>query len=183
MSRRESRIIPAHAGFTVPGAESLSGSGDHPRTRGVYSGRGDVGRGYAGSSPHTRGLQGEGVVRGERSGIIPAHAGFTNRRNASRRPVRDHPRTRGVYKAVRIIPIIVSGSSPHTRGLPQTQAVLEHGRRIIPAHAGFTWPAAATTQAPSDHPRTRGVYGPDRPPFRARPGSSPHTRGLPDHGN
>ena len=74
--------------------------------------------------------------------------------------------------------LAVAGSSPHTRGLRGRATVPHPGRRIIPAHAGFTPRAYRPAACTRDHPRTRGVY--KVPPVgRGRfLGSSPHTRGL-----
>ena len=55
--RRVRRIIPARAGFTVPGARCSPPAEDHPRSRGVYAGM------Y--------------MTAEMRTGIIPARAGFT----------------------------------------------------------------------------------------------------------
>ena len=72
--------------------------------------------------------------------------------------VRDHPRTRGVYGPGR------------PEGGP--------GRRIIPAHAGFTTGRSRPTPHRADHPRTRGVYPIATDATSGSYGSSPHTRGL-----
>ena len=71
------RIIPAHAGFTSPQLPTRSGPRDHPRTRGVYLPSPSSQVTYEGSSPHTRGLPGDGGGGLTGKGIIPAHAGFT----------------------------------------------------------------------------------------------------------
>ena len=155
---RWSRIIPAHAGFTLPGQVARSGQQDHPRTRGVYRASGASQDLSPGSSPHTRGLPAVCVWDGGQGGIIPAHAGFTSPPLVGVRGCEDHPRTRGVY------PIAVAttsgsyGSSPHTRGL-RVRA------------------APARPSAP-DHPRTRGVYIVIVLASPHTRGSSPHTRGL-----
>ena len=132
------RIIPARAGFTQNPRWTSSSRRDHPRSRGVYSdnmpdgvdirdhprsrgvygwadGGGPV---TVGSSPLARGLRVSGPPRWPSSGIIPARAGFTCGRRRRRRRRRDHPRSRGVYGFVR--------------------DRRRHGRRIIPARAGFT---------------------------------------------
>ena len=91
----------------------------------------------------------------------------------------DHPRTRGVYGRVTSITTRRGGSSPHTRGLHDYTVWPAGTEGIIPAHAGFTPPAASHSWYTTDHPRTRGVYSWH---FAFRPaiaGSSPHTRGLP----
>ena len=70
-------IIPARAGFTALVAVVALGSGDHPRSRGVYSFNGaDLDR-TRGSSPLARGLQFVYHQWYEARRIIPARAGFT----------------------------------------------------------------------------------------------------------
>ena len=71
--------------------------------------------------------------------IIPAHAGFTATSDVEMPWNGDHPRTRGVYSARKHSGNTLLGSSPHTRGLRNFPASSLHLRRIIPAHAGFTW--------------------------------------------
>ena len=73
----------------------------------------------------------------------------------------------------------LKGSSPLARGLPGQGDDLRPGQGIIPARAGFTGGYGFDLPAPSDHPRSRGVYddGP-RQHLPAR-GSSPLARGLP----
>ena len=117
------RIIPAHAGFTWGGAARGGCSVDHPRTRGVY-------------------LRAVACVR-RRVWIIPAHAGFTSSSTPPTRSRTDHPRTRGVYAMIALTIVLMAGSSPHTRGLLLVPPVLVEGDGIIPAHAGFTRPAAS----------------------------------------
>ena len=152
---------------------------DHPRTRGVYyasSCRGDASRG---SSPHTRGLLISVISVSVRSGIIPAHAGFTHLSSSSAGAVWDHPRTRGVYTARSRTVVGTWGSSPHTRGLRDSRSGPRFLSGIIPAHAGFTPGGADAHAGPRDHPRTRGVYGVVGGAAQLVGGSSPHTRGLP----
>ena len=152
------RIIPAHAGFTLPGVSYALSTSDHPRTRGVYETPLGEYIHTSGSSPHTRGLQ--ALVRriSAAQGIIPAHAGFTRSRPRRRGGGRDHPRTRGVYSGAEQPTRQLVGSSPHTRGLPDGRLAQAVGRGIIPAHAGFTSRALRHAARLRDHPRTRGVY-------------------------
>ena len=134
---RITRIIPAHAGFTLPRA-----------ARGLSPG----------SSPHTRGLLWTGKDDTITPRIIPAHAGFTVPVVGEERTVRDHPRTRGVYFPGLGLYAYPFGSSPHTRGLLVQELDSLFMRGIIPAHAGFTYLCDASVQGKWDHPRTRGVY-------------------------
>ena len=172
-------IIPAHAGFTRGSPPSDSWAGDHPRTRGVYTREpGSTGSAF-GSSPHTRGLRAAQAAGPAREGIIPAHAGFTCAGWACARARADHPRTRGVYSPMRVDRSDRNGSSPHTRGLHRDRQAPAWPRRIIPAHAGFTFVDERHWQDRRDHPRTRGVYIRGRRFRTSIAGSSPHTRGLP----
>ena len=132
--------------------------GDHPRTRGVYG-------------------DGQGEAVGELR-IIPAHAGFTARFLRKSSHWGDHPRTRGVYVPLPQDHAAVTGSSPHTRGLPNRPLSVDFADGIIPAHAGFTPRTSARRPWWADHPRTRGVYWAAYRPGRWTWGSSPHTRGL-----
>ena len=151
-------IIPAHAGFTRRGGVLVTGPGDHPRTRGVYIGMYITIFRFVGSSPHTRGLPQHLRARHHRTGIIPAHAGFTTPSSRPAPSSPDHPRTRGVYLHWPFSLTAPWGSSPHTRGLLHTQGRQRAGQRIIPAHAGFTVTRCTTRLVTGDHPRTRGVY-------------------------
>ena len=151
---------------------------DHPRTRGVYSSTRSTCRAWRGSSPHTRGLQ--RILRTPKrpSGIIPAHAGFTQGECGAYADKEDHPRTRGVYIESVLLLLLPVGSSPHTRGLLRHRPPMARPRRIIPAHAGFTRPCCRLAVGSADHPRTRGVYDGELRQDGHREGSSPHTRGL-----
>ena len=91
-------IIPARAGFTCPTASPSRRPRDHPRSRGVYPGRGPTGPTPSGSSPLARGLRPGDEVRVGRPGIIPARAGFTADPWVRWVTARDHPRSRGVYR-------------------------------------------------------------------------------------
>ena len=95
--RRDRRIIPARAGFTREAPPVARSTTDHPRSRGVYSGRLRLPITDHGSSPLARGLpNGERPIRpGGR--IIPARAGFTLTSAESLYQAGDHPRSRGVY--------------------------------------------------------------------------------------
>ena len=112
----------------------------------------------AGSSPLARGLRYVADINDDLAGIIPARAGFTAADQAPLWCVRDHPRSRGVYRRFTLAQLAGWGSSPLARGL-HIVWVRPHGHtRIIPARAGFT----------TSFWRVR----------RCRVGSSPLARGL-----
>ena len=69
------------------------------------------------------------------------------------------------------------GSSPLTRGKPQTPKHHAEGSRLIPAHAGKTPAFSSASPGQWAHPRSRGENAPRGRPARARWGSSPLTRG------
>jgi hypothetical protein len=114
-----------------------------------------------GSSPHTRGAH-------------PA-------RCRSPTGTSDHPRIRGEHVKNTGRSLEGLGSSPHTRGARQRACRQHHVPRIIPAYAGSTPNAAPGETAKSDHPRIRGEHNNAARIARGRNGSSPHTRGAPDH--
>ena len=85
---------------------------------------------------------------------------------------------RGVYSLWFAIRTILTGSSPHARGLHDTHIAGLPRNRIIPACAGFTRLDTAHGQCHEDHPRMRGVYYPLLSTLKVGRGSSPHARGL-----
>ena len=113
----ERRIIPARAGFTSDCQSTSASSPDHPRSRGVYAAALPLVALVVGSSPLARGLRFSSTPPTFRLGIIPARAGFTPCGPASRLALRDHPRSRGVYRARRAAAAREVGSSPLARGL------------------------------------------------------------------
>ena len=132
-----------------------------------------------GSSPLARGLLVRVEHRTQREGIIPARAGFTSLTRAARSPLRDHPRSRGVYHTSSWTVISVVGSSPLARGLPCNETPQNWRVGIIPARAGFTSLTRAARSPLRDHPRSRGVYHTSSWTVISVVGSSPLARGLP----
>ena len=151
-------IIPARAGFTCLCVCSFRVSWDHPRSRGVYSGRIYMCSGPQGSSPLARGLPPPNPPTHLRDRIIPARAGFTPLGVTGPRISSDHPRSRGVYAVRPPAGARIQGSSPLARGLPPGPRPGQVDRRIIPARAGFTRVRFLPKWAGPDHPRSRGVY-------------------------
>ena len=151
-------IIPARAGFTRRRGSPCRRTGDHPRSRGVYSATWVTLSPDRGSSPLARGL------------LIAAHivepTGV------------DHPRSRGVYGEVRLRRLDGRGSSPLARGLRLAELRKISDERIIPARAGFTEDVPGGVWGDWDHPRSRGVYETPRLSATSLTGSSPLARGL-----
>ena len=131
-------IIPARAGFTVGRAAPTGPDGDHPRSRGVYTATSAPLSAPRGSSPLARGLLPPTNPTLTSGRIIPARAGFTRRSVWRRRPLGDHPRSRGVYVLPYDTRAEEIGSSPLARGLRRAPWRWPPAMRIIPARAGFT---------------------------------------------
>mgnify|MGYP001008942663 CR=1 FL=1 len=115
---------------------------------------------------------------GNIGGIIPAYAGSTAKRGALSCRCRDHPRIRGEHSRVPRVRVLMSGSSPHTRGARLRPLGARSPGRIIPAYAGSTRHPDRGLRRSADHPRIRGEHFPGRVTFQVEGGSSPHTRGA-----
>ena len=155
----ERGIIPARAGFTC-NTQTMS-LPPH------------------GSSPLARGLPRDGMSPMIARRIIPARAGFTGQAREGHQGSRDHPRSRGVYKACHFTSAVIKGSSPLARGLLAMISAGHGMMRIIPARAGFTFYGGCIEDGSEDHPRSRGVYRPIGRDVLLITGSSPLARGLP----
>ena len=154
------------------------GSGDHPRSRGVYTPALSGEATAAGSSPLARGLPVRMRIFPSPYGIIPARAGFTRPRTAGRPQRGDHPRSRGVYSQSASSNSEETGSSPLARGLRPNRRCKGPRTGIIPARAGFTPTASRWSCSTRDHPRSRGVYCAEDSQDCDGAGSSPLARGL-----
>ena len=131
----------------------------------------------AGSSPLTRGKHDVVQVDPPGLGLIPAHAGKTERRCLRQRGDRAHPRSRGENRRTCAVFTPCQGSSPLTRGKRTSGRSAHRSHGLIPAHAGKTPPRRTASRSSGAHPRSRGenVSGPSR--ARGGVGSSPLTRG------
>ena len=94
---RQSRIIPARAGFTHSEIFHHEVPRDHPRSRGVYEYADEISEPTSGSSPLARGLRRPAHSLRMAPWIIPARAGFTQEESVEFAYDQDHPRSRGVY--------------------------------------------------------------------------------------
>ena len=131
-----------------------------------------------GSSPLARGLLDEDRDREYLSRIIPARAGFTQSATLKGTLSWDHPRSRGVYRALDRGLRVPQGSSPLARGLLRPNTPQSRHHRIIPARAGFTIDVDDPGTRVADHPRSRGVYYVESGVAFRTMGSSPLARGL-----
>ena len=137
-TRRDGRIIPAHAGQTVCGACSTSVATDHPRACGANGKISSKTMVRTGSSPRMRGKLTADAGDTHSRRIIPAHAGQTDLDKFYGDVNADHPRACGANPCRPPIRWMNTGSSPRMRG-KLGHRHRRYGRaRIIPAHAGQT---------------------------------------------
>ena len=173
----DGRLIPAHAGKT-PQLSVFSASREaHPRSRGE-NGRLRCGSCCAsGSSPLTRGKHGAAGEALNLRGLIPAHAGKTCPSSRQGLGTQAHPRSRGENRSPSGRSVSTMGSSPLTRGKLLAEQADNLDVRLIPAHAGKTWPMIMRPIASPAHPRSRGENAERFEAISRGRGSSPLTRG------
>ena len=171
------RLIPAHAGKTMYLVVTTEGPTAHPRSRGENSTPTRTMQLRSGSSPLTRGKLRIGTVSWIGPRLIPAHAGKTPRRRGVHRVRPAHPRSRGENTGSAGGCLIVTGSSPLTRGKPCGLESRDVPVRLIPAHAGKTLCSPRPSRTRSAHPRSRGENPADDEWLMGWCGSSPLTRG------
>ena len=133
-----------------------------------------------GSSPRMRGTLRTPVVRSVGNGIIPAHAGNTNRGGSQHQPSQDHPRACGEHRCGCQWVEESWGSSPRMRGTRLTILLKTKSARIIPAHAGNTRRSVTHRRPHVDHPRACGEHSTSRRAAMSSAGSSPRMRGTPE---
>ena len=177
--RRAARLIPAHAGKTLPRCERSTAATAHPRSRGENSRESPIRGSRGGSSPLTRGKRGVFGCGIPTSGLIPAHAGKTIMTSSRYSHPEAHPRSRGENGQLVQRPFGAEGSSPLTRGKRPFGLVARLIPRLIPAHAGKTSRTHRQVTSYAAHPRSRGENPCPRCWTSACHGSSPLTRGKP----
>ena len=180
----------AHPGYRLPDTGSsphareapLSSSRwwladrDHPRMRGEHSETSLLRSMAAGSSPHARRARHHRGRWAQGSGIIPACAGSTQARGLSGRHGGNHPRMRGEHSRSTWGVGLVSGSSPHARGVLDPARILPPLSGIISACAGSTPKRIPAPDRSRDHPRMRGEHLISLIALVRDWGSSPHAR-------
>ena len=179
LPRSRQRLIPAHAGKTIAARSKGSGRGAHPRSRGENVRRPADARNAGGSSPLTRGKPPPTMRRALQIGLIPAHAGKTQRTSPFRPSRTAHPRSRGENALMMRSVLLIQGSSPLTRGKLGEELTVKRGQGLIPAHAGKTSHGRPPGHRFRAHPRSRGENASQVRRWLEAKGSSPLTRGKP----
>ena len=175
------RFIPAYAGNARAAKLGRRPSAVHPRIRGERDHSHTFEGVSFGSSPHTRGTHTEAQLKAIHGRFIPAYAGNAAPTHSFCRSVPVHPRIRGERSATAHPVGRSCGSSPHTRGTLSGVALLRLQFRFIPAYAGNAIQKSSRRLPMTVHPRIRGERTRKTSLLPSLPGSSPHTRGTPEH--
>ena len=120
-----------------------------------------------GSSPRVRGTRPVPRCVVRRARFIPACAGNTLIEREPRRTAPVHPRVCGEHRRRRKQRKTRTGSSPRVRGTLQNRVEPDRPGRFIPACAGNTRLATASTSCRSVHPRVCGEHDRGRRVLRA----------------
>ena len=152
-------LSPLTRGKQAASATSGGGLPVHPRSRRENLTENTHAGIEAGASPLTRGKQGYRVVDGVGVGLIPAHAGKTDRWRRRSGRWSAHPRSRRENLVAWFAALTLLGSSPLTRGRLLDGVHHDAGPGFIPAHAGKTTSQPAWIAASWDHPHSRGESG------------------------
>ena len=177
--RIDDRLIPAHAGKTLPASCARSACWAHPRSREENLWEDRIRALEHGSSPLTRGKQLRVFDRELGRGLIPAHAGKTFASTPKSIHGEAHPRSRGENAQADYGSTVERGSSPLTRGKRERPCGVPPGGGLIPAHAGKTASVNPSRLLATAHPRSRGENPKPVAPPEPGWGSSPLTRGKP----
>ena len=175
------RLIPTHAGKTLPAWAPTLLARAHPRSRGENIAAAPCCGTTPGSSPLTRGKHGAEPGESLDQGLIPARAGKTDEEPRRGGAQRAHPRSRGENVPVWFRAVSGRGSSPLARGKLASCSFVSTRPRLIPAHAGKTGSLTPHSASQRAHPRSRGENHAPLPTRLVEHGSSPLTRGKPFH--
>ena len=173
------RLIPACAGKTSSASPRPGAHAAHPRVCGENGGHLLAPPGARGSSPRVRGKRWEEDHWTDPVGLIPACAGKTSPTARSTPPTAAHPRVCGENWLRRAAVESLVGSSPRVRGKQTKTPTLTGRGRLIPACAGKTRPATASTRPRRAHPRVCGENAAIGSRLNFVAGSSPRVRGKP----
>ena len=171
------RLIPAHAGKTIPSARIASTRAAHPRACGENAVNFPRRHSLQGSSPRMRGKPGHVQAGQVVPRLIPAHAGKTSTASSRASKTWAHPRACGENLLLPYATQFVQGSSPRMRGKPGLELVQLGHERLIPAHAGKTLLIAGRFRLRRAHPRACGENAPASLFEFSLTGSSPRMRG------
>ena len=149
----------------------------HPHSRGENLAEQGWDAPALGSSPLTRGKRDDARQRPREIGLIPTHAGKTQRPASPAIDLWAHPHSRGENDWTDPNIPLMPGSSPLTRGKRDIVDCDAHALGLIPTHAGKTTSSSPPSSARAAHPHSRGENHSCRGNSTLPTGSSPLTRG------
>ena len=150
------RFIPAYAGNAILFTKAFNHQPVHPRIRGERHLVHQSLQSSTGSSPHTRGTHCHIKEFFNTSRFIPAYAGNAPFLAAPVLAFSVHPRIRGERWMGLGLLLVLTGSSPHTRGTLISFEGNTRNIRFIPAYAGNAGWEKHTDPMRTVHPRIRG---------------------------
>ncbi len=179
------RFIPAGAGNTSSGVDTLYCVSVYPRWRGEHFTLVVVEADINGLSPLARGTRWSLCVMMYYARFIPAGAGNTDDSVTITGETPVYPRWRGEHYGAAIQRATQGGLSPLARGTLLLKKALQTFCRFIPAGAGNTQKSGEMRARSSVYPRWRGEHGPlstlGDPPHGLSPlarGTRPLTDGI-----
>ena len=150
----------------------------HPHTRGEYPGRPKCPCEESGSPPHTWGILTLTMHYSLPGRFTPTHVGNTHVHVGVSVPSAVHPHTRGEYVQLESFLSSLTGSPPHTWGIPTICIVGLLLIRFTPTHVGNTGDFLGELAPWEVHPHTRGEYECYLFHECVGVGSPPHTWGI-----
>ena len=150
------RLIPAWAGKTRGCQGAGRQQAAHPRVGGENEARASTLVRTIGSSPRGRGKRRRNRVSGTDTGLIPAWAGKTTRRESHPDRTSAHPRVGGENRQALCTSPTRQGSSPRGRGKRRRNRIRGPDPGLIPAWAGKTPPTPRPGRHRPAHPRVGG---------------------------
>ena len=172
------RFIPTYVGHTHANNPAISRCTVHPHIREAYPGPLGAAVAGRGSSPHTWGIQLPGAHFVRRDRFIPTYVGHTVCIAPNQFFKSVHPHIRGAYITLASPKVPVTGSSPHTWGIPLPCMARRRTRRFIPTYVGHTQNPNNGANQQAVHPHIRGAYSSGAGASGGVCGSSPHTWGI-----
>ena len=171
------RLIPAHAGKTLVSSLISIMIRAHPRACGENLIAALPQIITTGSSPRMRGKQHARRRMDSKEGLIPAHAGKTDKERVCSSVSQAHPRACGENLLSQSNGAQQVGSSPRMRGKPPHRQCTRIHSGLIPAHAGKTVHEVHLKVLHGAHPRACGENPPTGSTKPRAAGSSPRMRG------
>ena len=131
---------------------------DHPHIHGEYQTDVAPADNNQGSPPHTWGIPDEYEIRKDGDRITPTYMGNTSAVWPDCLAIWDHPHIHGEYATTSKRKWCLTGSPPHTWGIPCMAMYPDANTRITPTYMGNTQLKRSFIAIFEDHPHIHGEY-------------------------